>query len=101
MLRPIDVTITIQNSGDAGRVGQTNAARPEIAAQMFADRLEKQVKQQEQQVAKTQNADNPDVDPDRQGHGGGYKPKHKRTKPEEKPKPKPKATGESLYDIMI
>jgi hypothetical protein len=43
---------------------------------MFADRLEKQIRQQEQQVMKSAEAEQADVNPDRQGHGGGYKPKH-------------------------
>ncbi|MCL2456512.1 MAG: hypothetical protein FWD19_03065 [Defluviitaleaceae bacterium] len=102
MLRPIDMTLTIQNSGEAHRAGLNGAqTRPEITAQMFADRLEKQVRQQEQQVIKSPETEDVDVNPDRQGHGGGYKPKHQRTKTEEKPKPKSKSTGESLYDITI
>jgi hypothetical protein len=103
MLRPIDMTLTIQGSAsvEASRAAAAQATRPEVAAQMFADRLEKQMRQQEQQVMKSAEAEKADVNPDRQGHGGGYKPKHKRDKEEEKPKPKAKPAGESLYDIRV
>jgi len=103
MLRPIDMTLTIQGTSEAVRAGAQGlqAARPEVASQMFADRLEKQVRQQEQQVLRSPEAEDVDVNTDRQGQGGGYKPKQQRSKTEEKPKPKAKSTGESLYDITI
>ena len=104
MLRPIDMTLTIQHASDAHRAGtgDANAARPEVASQMFADRMEKQAKMQEKQVNQTNESQKNDVQPDRQGHGGGYQPNRK---------PKKKATttgaaakkpiGESLYDIRV
>jgi len=104
MLRPIDLTLTIQNAANAQRAGiqGTQAGRPEVASQMFADRLEKQVRQQEQQVAHPAQIDKPDVNPDGKGHGGKYQPNRKN---EKKSDTKPKATkvnaGESMYDIRI
>jgi len=72
MLRPIDLTITIQNSADAQRANAgNNQGRPEIAAQQFTDRMEKQTKLQEQQVIKSNESEKNDVNPDRKGHGGG------------------------------
>jgi len=105
MLRPIDMTITIQNAAEAQRAGaqDSQAARPEVASQMFADRLEKQAKLQEQQVAKTNEAEKNEVQPDREGQGGGYNPRRKPAKKKsglsEKSKARP--VGESLYDIRI
>ena len=103
MLRPIDVTMTIQGSAEAHRAGQQGAlaGRPEVASQMFADRLEKQTKLQQSQVIETNQTEKQDVNPDRQGHGGGYNPQRKNAKKTEKPKPKHLKTGESLYDIKI
>lgn len=104
MLRGIDLTMTIQGSAEAQRAGAqgANAARPEVASAMFAERLEKQTRMQEQQVAQTNQSEKSDVQPDREGHGGGYQPKRKpaQKKPEEKAK-RPKPTGESLYDIRV
>ncbi|MCL2386293.1 MAG: hypothetical protein FWC89_01970 [Defluviitaleaceae bacterium] len=104
MLRPIDMTLTIQGSAEANRAGQQGAlaGRPEVSSQMFADRLEKQVKQQQEQVVQGNKAEKNDVNPDRQGHGGGYQPQRKK-KPDDKAKAgvKSKPTGESLYDIKV
>jgi hypothetical protein len=105
MLRPIDMTLTIQGAADAQRAGAqgAQAARPEVASQMFADRLEKQVQQQQQQVMQSNVAEKADVQPDRQGHGGGYqpnrKPAQKKAEPAKAKTSKP--MGESLYDIKI
>jgi hypothetical protein len=97
--------MTIQGSAEAHRAGQQGAlqGRPEVAGQMFADRLEKQVKQQMEQVQTTEQADKQDVNPDRRGHGGGYNPQRKGKKPESKQKPlgKPSNTGESLFDMKV
>lgn len=102
MLRPIDMTLTIQGSAEAVRAG-AQAARPEVAAAMFADRLEKQVRMQEQQVTQVSQADKNDINPDKEGHGGGYQPQRKTSqKKSEKPKAGGnKPTGESLYDIRV
>jgi hypothetical protein len=102
MLRPIDVTLTIQHAADAHRASTDGQARPEVASQMFADRLEKQTKMQEQQVMQASQSEKNEVQPDRQGHGGGYQPNRKgQKKPADKAKPQSKPTGESLYDIRI
>ena len=106
MLRPVDMTLSIQGTTELHRAGTqgANAARPEVANQMFADRLEKQTRLQESQVVKSNESEKSDVQPDRQGHGGGYQPNRSKKKPEEAKKEKPKkvpGTGESLYDIKI
>jgi hypothetical protein len=103
MMRPIDLTLTIQNSSEVVRAGAQGlqAARPEVASQMFADRLEKQVQQQQQQVNKSPESEKGDINPDRDAHGGGYQSKRK---PSQKKSEKPKTTkpsGESLYDIRV
>ena len=102
MLRPVDMTLSIQNAADAARVG-AQTARPEVASQMFAERLEKQVEQQSKQVAQSNQSEKSGVQPDRDGNAGGYQPKRKpaQKKPEKKSNTKPKLTGESLYDIKI
>jgi len=103
MLRPIDMSLTIQNAAEAQRAGAQGAqsARPAVAAAMYADRLEKQARMEEQQVIKATEAEKKDVNPDGKGHGGSYQPRG-RKKPDEKAKPvapKKKPYGESLFDI--
>ncbi|MDR0272531.1 MAG: hypothetical protein LBI27_04355 [Clostridiales bacterium] len=98
MLRPIDMTLSIQNSADSRAQG-AQAARPEVANQMFADRLEKQVKLQEQQVNQSEKSE---VNPDRQGHGGGYQPNRKPAQKKTEATKKSKGViKESLYDIRV
>lgn len=104
MLRPVDMTLSLQATTDTTRAGTQgiNAARTEVANQMFADRLEKQAKLEESQVVKSNESEKSDVNPDRQGHGGGYQSNRKNQKKTEEPKKaKPKFNSESLYDIRI
>lgn len=104
MLRPIDMTLTIQGAAEVQRAGAQGAqsARPEVASQMFADRLEKQVKQQQEQVVQSNQTEKTDLQPDRKGHGSGYQPRRKERKPEKAKQGKTvKPIGESLYDIKI
>ncbi|MCL2216057.1 MAG: hypothetical protein FWB91_03445 [Defluviitaleaceae bacterium] len=104
MLRPIDMTLTIQHAADAHRAGSgdANAARPEVAGQMFADRLEKQAKLLEKQVNQTDQSEKKDVNPERQGHGGGYQPNRKpKQKKASAPANQNKPIGESMYDIRV
>ena len=100
MLRPIDMTMTIQGASEAHRTG-AQTARPEAMNQMFADSLEKKVKMQEQQVIQSNQSEKSEVQPDREGHGGGYNPKRKPAQKKPEPQKKSKPSGESLYDIMI
>jgi hypothetical protein len=104
MLRPIDMTLTIQHAADAHRAGagDANAARPEVASQMYAERMEKQVKAQEQQVNQPNQSEKSGVQPDRQGYGGGYKPNRKPgQKKDTKATTAKKNSGESLFDIKV
>ena len=105
MLRPIDMSITVQHAADAQRAtSEGQGARPEIAHQQFADRLEKQARLQEQQVIKSNQSEKNDVNPDRQGFGGGYQPRRKTKKQQEKEKASKSQSNrvtESLYDIKI
>ena len=106
MLRPIDMTLTIQHAADAHRAGTSDsgAARPEVASQMFADRLEKQARLQQQQVQNTNQSEHNALDPEREGRGGAYQQNRKRKskKPE-----KGKFVGdkenirESMFDMRI
>jgi len=104
MLRPIDMTISIQHAQEAHRAGtnDSGSARPEVASQMFADRLEKQTRMAEQQVQNSNQTEKNDLNPDRQGYGGGYTANRKRTKPK-----KGKFVGdkseikESMFDMKI
>jgi len=107
MIRPIDLNLNIQHAADAARVGTNqNQGRPEVAAQQFADRLEKQTKEQNEQVQRQEPTDKANVNPDDKGHGGyAQKKKPAKKKTEEKKKAPARAimrtTGESMFDIRI
>ena len=106
MLRPIDMTLTIQHAADAHRAGSSDsgAARPEVASQMFADRLEKQARLQEQQVQSANATEQNAVNPDGRGHGGGYQSNRKKaTKRPEKGKfaGDKETRRESMFDMRV
>ena len=105
MLRPIDVTLTIQHAAEAVRAGSGDAhsGRPEVAQQIFADKLEKEIREQEKQAREVNQTEKNEVTPDRKGDGSGYQKNRKR--PEKKSLTKPEKhqnmSGESMYDIRI
>ena len=105
MLRPIDVTLTIQHATEAVRAGSgdTHSGRPEVAQQMFAERLEKQIREQEEQAREVNETEKNEVTPDRKGDGSGYQSKRKRQdkKPLTKPEKRQSLSGESMYDIRV
>jgi hypothetical protein len=104
MVRPIDINLNIQHASDVARMVTTeNQGRPEIAAQQYADRLEKQSRQQQEQVQRKDAADKSGVNPDRKGYGGGYAPKRKPVPKKETTQKTsaPKKPGESMLDIRI
>jgi hypothetical protein len=103
MLRPIDLTMTIQHAADAQRVNTNTQGRPEVAAQQVADRMEKQSKLDSSQVIKSNESEKSDVNPDREGFGGGYQPRKKKPQGKKSTDGKVKASNvsESLYDFKI
>ena len=104
MLRPIDLTLTIQHASDAHRAGagDTHAGRPEVAQQMFADRLDKQLREQEKKAEEVNQAEKNEVNPDKKGDGGGYQGNRKKQKkPLTKPEKHQSLSGESMYDIRV
>ena len=105
-VRPIDINLNIQHASEMARAGSNENlnARPESAAQMFADRMENQRRRQGQQVADSGQSEKSDVQPDRRGYGGGYTPtrKPKKTGNKAQPVSQQGAGGnESMYDIRI
>ena len=105
MLRPIDVTLTIKHAAEAvrGGSGDTHSGRPEVAQQMFADKLEKELREQEKQAREVTQAEKNEVTPDRKGDGSGYQRNRKR--PDKKSLTKPEKHqglgSESMYDIKV
>ena len=104
MIRPVDINLNIQHAPDMARLALTEQqTRPELAAQQFADRLEKQARQQQEQIQKQEATDKANVNPDQKGQNK-YNPKRKpvKKKPEEKKKTPPRRTeGESMFNILV
>ena len=98
MLRPIDLALNIGHAQEMRQGAESQNARPELAMQQFADRLEKQVRESREQVQRQDAPQKGMVHKDREGHGKGYKPKFKQKKEE----PKKKAVvKESMFDILV
>ena len=97
MLRPIDLALNIGHAQEMRQGAESQNSRPELAMQQFADRLEKQIKAQQEQVQRQDATQKPTVSKDREGHGRGYKPKQRK-----KEEPKKKAVlKESMFDILV
>lgn len=104
MLRPVDMALNVGQAPDIARQTTANqAARPEMAQQMFADQMTKQTRQEQQQVTKSNKSEKGNVNPDDKNGAGGYNPKRK-------PAPKKNITatkkpvgsnGGSLFDVSI
>ena len=106
MLRPIDMTLTIKGSAEAHRAGVlgSDASRPEVLQRAFAERMEKQVRLQEQQTEKAVEPEKADVNKDRDGSGTGYQPRRRAPQKKSSDKDKPRSSTqikESLYDIKV
>jgi len=105
MVRPIDISLNIQHAADMARVATADQqGRPEVAMQQFADRLEKQARQQNEQVQRQENTEKPTVNPDGRnptGYAAKKKPPVKKKTDEKKKPPLTRTTGEHMYDIRI
>ena len=98
MIRPVDMTLTIQHAQDANRAG-VSQGRPEVASQMFADRLERQVKAEETSVTQARQSEKGDINPEGRGDGRGYTPrKHRKKIPVVGT---PVEGSESLFDVKV
>ena len=103
MIRPVDINLNIQHAPDMARLALTEQqTRPELAAQQFADRLEKQARQQQEQIQKQDATDKANVNPDQKGQNAYAKRKPVKKKAEEKKKTPPRRTeGESMFNILV
>lgn len=107
MLRPVDMALTIQHANETMRPGDAHSGRPEVAQKAFADRLEKEIREQEKQTRQVGQSEKNEVNPDRKGDGTGYYRQGGR-RPAKKTGAKPAAPekmrefeGESMYDIRV
>ena len=104
-LRPIDLNLNVQHASDMARAGGNNNlnARPGTAQQMFAERLEKQTRQLEQQVIKSNQSEKGQIQRDGRGNAGRYQSQRRPAK--KKPAKGQVATdhggSESMLDIKI
>ena len=105
MLRPVDVTLTIQHASEALRAnsGDAHSGRPEVAQKMFAERLEKEIREREKQAREVGQTEKNEVNPDRKGDGTGYykQAKKQSKKPLTKHEKSREFSGESMFDIRV
>ena len=79
-IRPIDISITIQQSTNMNRVQSGENVRPEVAHQEFADRLNREVTQQERQVNQPPKSENGRINPDAKGNNQQDRQRKKKGK---------------------
>jgi hypothetical protein len=105
MVRPIDISLNIQHAADMARASTNESqSRPELAAQQFAARLEKQVRDAQSQVNRQENAEKAGVNPDGKGHGGYAAPRKnakKKTEAAKQQVPNSRRDGEGFLDIRV
>ena len=102
-LRPIDMTITIQNASEATRAGHTDAGRPETVQQQFAEKLQREVQHDDQQVLQTNKTEDNRVDRDGRGNAGGGSSKKKKKPSSNQGTKQSSATsgGKSMFDVSV
>ena len=100
-LLPIDVSITVQRTADIRPAANENAARPEVVHQQFADKLNKDVQQQDHQIIKPNKTEDNAVDPDGRGNNGQAGSRNKKKKGSEKDKQPAHTGGGSLFDVSV
>lgn len=98
---PLDMTLIVQRTPEVNRTHANEAARPEVAHQQFAERLNRETQIQDQQVTQTNKTEENRVDQDGKGSGGYASRRKNKGKKEEKPAA-PRATGSSsMFDVSI
>ena len=99
-LRPIDMTITVQHASEVSRSHTGDQARPEIAQQQFADKLNRETQLQDHQVLQSHKSEEGKVDPDGRGNSGGRGSGKKKDDKKKEQKPV-RAAGGSMFDVSI
>ena len=100
MLRPIDMTITVQRTPELNRSQTGENARPEVAFQQIAEKVNRDTQQQDRQVSQTNKSEGERVDPDGRGSGGGGA-RGKKKGQEKKDKKTASSNGGSMFDVSI
>ena len=99
---PIDTSITLQRTVDLTRMpsGET-LARPEMLQDEFAERFNREIRQQEQQINQSNKTEENLVNKDGRGNSGYDSKKKKKDNKNAKPSSDITKTGGSLFDISI
>jgi hypothetical protein len=94
------MTITVQRTSDVNRSHTGENTSPEVAHQQFADKLNRDLQHQLQNVVQSNKAEEGRVDEDGRGPGGGYGGRKKKKKDSPKRQPVP-AGGGSMFDVSV
>lgn len=100
-LRPIDMTITVQRTPEINRTQTGENTRPEVTHQQVADRLNREVQQQDQQVIQTSESQEGRIGRDGRGNSGGESSGNRRKKDKNTDTQKNKPESDSLFDVSI
>ena len=101
-IRAIDLAMPVQRATEMNS-NMRGEQRPEVQAQQFAERLNKEANRQEQQVQQTPRGEEASIQKDGRGNSGGYagnKGKKKKKDAQTATKAKGKA-NDSMLDLSI
>lgn len=91
----------VQRGPEINRNQTNDGARPEVSFQQFAEKLQKEVQQEDHQVMQSDKSEGNTVDKDGKGNAGGGTSQRKRRKQNEKEDEKQKAKSTSMFDVSI
>jgi hypothetical protein len=99
---PIDMSITVQRTAEVNRLPTGEAAaRPEMAQDEFAERFNREVRQQEQQINQSNKTEENLVNRDGRGNNSYNGQKKKKNTKDTKQQPGKAKNSGSLFDISI
>lgn len=101
-IKPVDFQVSIPRSSEVAKVGQLTG-RGDEAQQVFSQELQKQVKQENNQIINTQKTEYNKIDKDGKNKDRNSQKKQKKDSGDKKKETgkKPQGSSTSLYDISI
>jgi len=77
-MRPVDLQITIPQSGEVSRINNATQSRPEVANQMFANQLQKEIRHDSQHVLQSNKGENASITKDGSNKNNADKKKKRK-----------------------
>jgi hypothetical protein len=100
-IRAVDMALPVQRGTELNQ-NMRGEHRPEVQAQQFAERINKEANRQEQQVQQTPRGEEASIQKDGRGNSGGYQGNRgKKKKQDGQAVSQPKKASDSLFDLSV